>query len=374
GPASSIGWPTTFMMRPSVPGPTGAMIDLPVSTTAWPRVRPSVVSMAMVRTMFSPRCWATSRTRVKGSPVFWSTFWVSRAFRMPGRWPSNSTSTTAPMTWAILPWPVTAAAAFGAAAFLGAAGFLAAGFFGAVVSVIGACPCRMSAVSGSERFSAGDDLDQLGGDLSLAGTVVLQRQGADEIARVARGVVHRGHLGAEEAGLVLQQGGQDLRRQVARQQGLEDVLFRRLILIERAGFGRSVRVDFGRGQLTRRRDLGDHRLELAVEEGDLVGLARLELFGQQFGDRLGRVQAHRLVLAQFEGLDDLVAEQAGQLVARLAADGHDLDRLAVGDQAVDVVPRGADDVGREPARQTLVGRGDDDQVLLVGAGSGHQAR
>src|SRR5690606_23553554 len=119
--------------------------------------------------------------------------------RMPGRWPSNSTSTTAPMTWAILPWPatwaVTAAAAFGAAAFLGAAGFLAAGFFGAVVSVIGACPCRMSAVSGSERFSAGDDLDQLGGDLSLAGTVVLQRQGADEIARVARGVVHRGHLG-----------------------------------------------------------------------------------------------------------------------------------------------------------------------------------
>ncbi|MCY1244537.1 hypothetical protein D9M72_576210 [compost metagenome] len=80
------------------------------------------------------------------------------------------------------------------------------------------------------------------------------------------------------------------------------------------------------------------------------------------------------MLAQLEGPDDLVAEQAGQLVARLAADGDDLDRLAVGDQAVDVVPRGADDVGREPARQTLVGRGDDDQVLLVGAGSGHQAR
>src|SRR5690606_16247735 len=362
GPASSIGWPTTFMMRPSVPGPTGAMIDLPVSTTAWPRVRPSVVSMAMVRTMFSPRCWATSRTRVKGSPVFWSTFWVSRAFRMPGRWPVNSTSTTAPMTWAILPWPATATGAAAGAAFL-AAGFLAAGFLGAVVSVIGVYPCRMSAVSGSERFSAGDDLDQLGGDLGLAGTVVLQRQGADEVAGVARGVVHRSHLGAEEAGLVFQKGGQDLRRQVARQQGLEDVLFRRLVLIERAGVGRGVGVDFGRGQLTRRRDLRDHRLELAVEERDLVGLVRLELFSQQFGDRLGRVQAHRLVLAQLESLDDLVSEQAGQLVARLAADSDDLDVLAVGDQAVDVIARSADDVGREPARQTLVGRGDDDQVL-----------
>src|SRR5690606_10970904 len=309
----------------------------------------------------------------KGSPVFWSTFWVSRAFRMPGRWPVNSTSTTAPMTWAILPWPATATGAAAGAAFL-AAGFLAAGFLGAEVAVIGVYPCRMSAVSGSERFSAGDDLDQLGGDLGLAGTVVLQRQGADEVAGVARGVVHRSHLGAEEAGLVFQKGGQDLRRQVARQQGLEDVLFRRLVLIERAGVGRGVGVDFGRGQLTRRRDLRDHRLELAVEERDLVGLVRLELFSQQFGDRLGRVQAHRLVLAQLESLDDLVSEQAGQLVARLAADSDDLDVLAVGDQAVDVIARSADDVGREPARQTLVGRGDDDQVLLVGAGSGHQAR
>ena len=31
--------------------------------TSWPRTRPSVESMAMVRTVFSPRCWATSSTR-----------------------------------------------------------------------------------------------------------------------------------------------------------------------------------------------------------------------------------------------------------------------------------------------------------------------
>ena len=33
GPASSIGWPTTFMMRPSTPGPTGVWIEEPVSLT-----------------------------------------------------------------------------------------------------------------------------------------------------------------------------------------------------------------------------------------------------------------------------------------------------------------------------------------------------
>ena len=53
----------TFMMRPSVSAPTGTEIGAPVSVTSWPRTRPSVVSMAMVRTVVSPRCWATSSTR-----------------------------------------------------------------------------------------------------------------------------------------------------------------------------------------------------------------------------------------------------------------------------------------------------------------------
>ena len=112
GPASSIGSPMTFMMRPRVAGPTGTVMGSPVSTTSCPRVRPSVVSMAMVRTAFSPRCWATSSTRRKLSPVRWSVLVVSMALRMRGRWPpSNSTSTTAPITWVMRPlapisWPV----------------------------------------------------------------------------------------------------------------------------------------------------------------------------------------------------------------------------------------------------------------------------
>ena len=43
--------------------PTGTEIGAPVSITSCPRVRPSDVSIAMVRTVDSPRCCATSSTR-----------------------------------------------------------------------------------------------------------------------------------------------------------------------------------------------------------------------------------------------------------------------------------------------------------------------
>jgi hypothetical protein len=43
GAASSTGSPITFMMRPSVPAPTGTMIGLPVSPTCCPRTRPLFV-------------------------------------------------------------------------------------------------------------------------------------------------------------------------------------------------------------------------------------------------------------------------------------------------------------------------------------------
>src|SRR6201995_3891621 len=87
----------TLMMRPSVSSPTGTSIGWPVSLTSWPRTRPSVASIAIVRRVDSPRCWATSRTR-RLAP-----FLVSSELRMAGRWPSNCTSTTAPMTWVTRP-------------------------------------------------------------------------------------------------------------------------------------------------------------------------------------------------------------------------------------------------------------------------------
>ena len=60
-PFSSIDSPTTFIILPSVSGPTGTLIGAPVFITSSPLLRPSVASIAIVLTSFSPKCWATSK-------------------------------------------------------------------------------------------------------------------------------------------------------------------------------------------------------------------------------------------------------------------------------------------------------------------------
>src|SRR3984957_13533345 len=177
GPASSTGSPITFMMRPSVPAPTGTMIGLPVSLTSWPRTRPSVVSIAMVRTVDSPRCWATSSTS-RLPP-----FLVSIAFRMAGKCPSNCTSTTAPMTCVMRPvWLAGVAMKIFSFEF-----YLKR-------------PLRLS-----DPLGARDDFNQLLGDHRLTGSVVDQGLLADHVAGIAGGVVHGAHLRAVERGVVFQQ-------------------------------------------------------------------------------------------------------------------------------------------------------------------------
>lgn len=101
GPLSSIGSPITFIILPNVSGPTGILIGAPVSLTYWPLTRPSVESIAIVLTLESPKCCATSRTNL------WSTPSTSSAFNIGGIYPSNCTSTTAPITCEI--WPFFAA-------------------------------------------------------------------------------------------------------------------------------------------------------------------------------------------------------------------------------------------------------------------------
>lgn len=54
GPLSSMGSPMTFMILPRVSGPTGIRMGVPESSTFWPLTSPSVPSIAMVRTVFSP--------------------------------------------------------------------------------------------------------------------------------------------------------------------------------------------------------------------------------------------------------------------------------------------------------------------------------
>src|SRR5438552_7726929 len=202
GPASSTGSPTTLMMRPRHSSPTGTEIGCPVSVTSWPRTRPSEVSIATVRTVDSPRCWATSSTRRPFGlvSVFNPALFVSSAFRIAGRWPSNCTSTTAPMTWVIFP----------------------------------VATAMSSSQSKLKRLGAGDDLDQLLGDHRLARAVVGQRLLADHFAGVARRVVHRAHLRAVERGVVLEQRAEDLHGKILRQQLGQDVLFLRLVFVRRA--------------------------------------------------------------------------------------------------------------------------------------------
>src|SRR5499427_9835876 len=199
GPASSIGSPITFMMRPSVPSPTGTSIGWPVSVTSWPRTRPSVASMAIVRTVDSPRCWATSSTR-RLPP-----FLVSSEFKIAGKCPSNCTSTTAPMTWVTRPIWLAAVAIY--------------------------CLLRSEFRSRSDCFCAGDDFDEFLGDLSLTRAVVDQRLLADHIAGVAGGVVHRRHLRAVERGVVFQQRPEHLHGEIARQQMREDLVLFGLVFV-----------------------------------------------------------------------------------------------------------------------------------------------
>src|ERR1051326_9521521 len=265
GPASSMGSPITFMMRPKVAGPTGTRMGPPVSVTTWPRTRPSVESIAIARTVFSPRCWATSNTRRTVLPVRASTFVVSSAFRIAGRLPSNCTSTTAPMICVRRPLELGV--------------------------------CAFMAVSFSKRSngrSAGDDLNQLLGDLRLAGAVHLNGKRFDEVACVARGAVHCGHLCGEEAGLVFQERGQDLDGDVLGQQCGEDFILVGLVIIDGARGFRIGGFDGGRNELHRSRRLRHNRFEAAVNQSDDVDLAGFGEIEDRLRDGARQRKARRL--------------------------------------------------------------------------------
>src|SRR3954468_12268019 len=215
GPCSSIGSPMTFMIRPRGLGPTGTRIWEPVALTVWPRVRPSVESIAIVRTTFSPRCCATSSTR-RLPPLS-----VSRAVRIGGRSPSKATSTTAPITWLMRPTRLLGDCTTGPDPVAEVASVLPARLRGLVSGAVAMLflPCLRVWL---ERLGARDDFDELGRDHGLASAVVLDRQAVDHVAGIAGRIVHRRHLRTVEAGLVLEQRMIDLHGNVAWQQVAED--------------------------------------------------------------------------------------------------------------------------------------------------------
>src|SRR5215469_5418679 len=180
----------TLRMRPRVSGPTGIVIGSPVSVAWVPRTNPSVVSIAIVRTTFSPTCCATSRTSFSPDRSTCS------ALRIAGNSPSKWTSTTGPTTWVIVPML----------------------FLAMFSKILVAFRPAISASGGAQRFGAGNDLDQFLGNRRLASAVVVERQPGDHIAGIAGRVVHRGHARALFARGIFEEGGIDLHCQILRQQ------------------------------------------------------------------------------------------------------------------------------------------------------------
>src|SRR5580692_1787560 len=330
------------MMRPSVPARTGTLIGWPVSDTSWPRTRPSLVSMAMVRTVDSPRCCATSSTR----RLPW--FLVSSALRIAGRWSSNCTSTTAPMTWVMRP---------------------------TLLAIMSSSQIGSQRQCSLQSFGAGDDLDQFLGDHRLAGAVVSERLLADHLAGVAGGVVHRRHLRAVERRGVLDECAENLHREIARQEFLEDILFVGLELVDRAAqsFG-GIGLEHRRNDLLRGRNLRDHRTEARVEQRADVEFELVEQRDDLFGDHFGVLEPQGAHRTQVDQLDDLLGIEAAQLIVALAADAEELDLFAFGHQRIGALAGEPHDRGVERPAQAAFSGADQEQMLLIAAGAAQQPR
>ena len=143
------------------------------SPTSWPRTRPSVVSIAMQRTVFSPRCSATSITRLSSRSSI-AGFVTSARCRSRGvgrggtRRPPRGPSPDDLSLGSIVLWSLFFRLSHCLQRGVGRAPF-GRGFDRAL----------------TRGLRAGDDLDQLLGDRGLARAVVLQRECFDQLFGVA---------------------------------------------------------------------------------------------------------------------------------------------------------------------------------------------
>src|SRR6478672_12099135 len=166
------------MMRPSVPAPTGTETALPVLTATRLRFRPSVEPSAIVRTTPSPSCCCTSR--VIAVPCTFSASYTRGTLSR-----GNSTSTTAPMIWTILPWLLITLSSETRNAFCRSDRSRMLWRRSRLASLL--------QDSWSDRGRAADDLGNFLGDRRLARLVVDQVQRADQLGGVVRRRLHRHH-------------------------------------------------------------------------------------------------------------------------------------------------------------------------------------
>src|SRR6185369_6502857 len=345
GPRSSIGSPMTLRIRPSVRGPTGTRICEPVSVTSWPRVRPSVASIAMVRTVFSPRCWATSRTS-RFSPFF-----VSSADRIAGRLSSNVTSTTAPMTWLMRPTLLVVARDLG---------------FSILTSLL----------SGSlERFSARDDFNEFGGNRGLTRAVVLDGQAVDHVAGIAGRIVHRGHTAALLGCRIFKHRPEQLDGDIARQQIGENLFLVGLIFrcsLSSLSSDISIGCERNGDDLDFRRLLHQRGAEAGEEEVRDVEFAGVKAPDQILRNLMGVGEAHILDVALIDLMHDPARIEARDHRAALLADQIEADLLALLDQLLSGLTGKLDDVAVERTGEAALGCRDHQQMDIVLAGAREQ--
>ena len=96
----SITCPVTFIKRPFTWSPTGMVIGAPCEMASIPLLNPSVLSIATVRTVFSPMCCCTSTTRIFpfGRVISIASWIRGRTIVCPSCLSSKWISTTGPIT------------------------------------------------------------------------------------------------------------------------------------------------------------------------------------------------------------------------------------------------------------------------------------
>src|SRR5512146_2609052 len=140
-----------------------------------------------------------------------------------------------------------------------------------------------------ERLGAADDLHQLLGDGGLPRAVHLEREPRDHVHRVVRRRVHRRHPGPVLPRHRLQQHPEDLRLDVFRQQGGQDLLpggFVEVVDLRPRPF-LLLPLDRDGEQLLEADHLGDGGPELVEHQLDLVEVAREEALHEVPGKLLG---------------------------------------------------------------------------------------
>src|SRR5262249_27419101 len=112
------------------------------------------------------------------------------------------------------------------------------------------------------------------------------------------------------------------------------------------------------------RNLRDYRLEAREEQRGDVEFASIEHLQHLVRDFIGLDETKLLHFAEGDVVDDIVLERTTQNVVALAADGQDLDRLALGKKLLGVIAGHTDDRGVEAPCQTALAGGDDQEVNL----------